>query len=151
MQLRTSKRVDASLCLLLALAAGCGRSLPATGSVSGRVTLDGKPLADAGVMFTPSSGGRPASGTTDEKGEYRLTTFAPADGALVGPHAVTVVKQDFSNRPTTPSGLPGGEGLRSGGGRWIVPEHYSQPETSKLSAEVAAGENRFDFDLVSKH
>ena len=59
----------------LALAAGCGQGGPATAPVVGTVTLDGRPLAGALVLFQPSQG-VPARGITDDDGGFSLTTFA---------------------------------------------------------------------------
>lgn len=47
---------------------GCGRS--DLGQVTGRVTLDGEPLAGAFVEFVPTGGeGSSSSGRTNERGE----------------------------------------------------------------------------------
>ena len=88
--------------LLVVLAAlstvGCqGRSYDVA-EVSGRVTLDGKPLADAQVMFQPvatsdknTSPGPGSWGKTDSDGRYRLEIVEPAEpGAVVGTHRVTI-------------------------------------------------------------
>ena len=73
------------LCVATFLIAGCGRSdLPELGTVSGTVSLDGKPLADAIVNFTPEQGGRPSTGQTDTTGHYTLVYVADAEGAVVG-------------------------------------------------------------------
>src|SRR5262245_38254316 len=73
-------------CLSLAvLLAGCTTTTgPKTEPVTGTVTLDGKPLAGAQVVFQPKSGGQAASGTTDAQGKFTLTTFNAKDGAAVG-------------------------------------------------------------------
>src|SRR6478609_3425971 len=75
--------------------AGCGAEVV---PVSGRVTLDGKPLADAVVTFQPRAGGdaakSPTSGSvghTDQDGRYNLRLIAPdQSGAAVGEHTVTI-------------------------------------------------------------
>ena len=53
---------------LWALCLGC-ESGPEIASVEGTVTMDGKPLANATVLFVPENG-RPAGGRTDERGHY---------------------------------------------------------------------------------
>jgi hypothetical protein len=66
--------------------------------VSGRVTLNGKPLAGAVVTFQPLSNTqapRPAGtgsvGTTDEQGRFSLRMVEPNQpGAVVGDHTVTI-------------------------------------------------------------
>jgi len=70
---------------------GCGGApsdQPDLHSVSGKVTQDGKPLANMMVSFTLQGGGRPATGTTDAEGAYTLTYKEGLDGAPVGTHSV---------------------------------------------------------------
>ncbi len=78
------------------LCAGCGGVVdrPQLAPVSGVVMMDGKPLADVNVTFyfDGEQAPRPAVGTTDESGKFRLTTFDTNDGAIVGTHIVTVTK-----------------------------------------------------------
>lgn len=85
------------LCVTLAAACalpcvGCGESsdLPPTATVTGTVTYQGQPVANAQITFYPDEGRKPASGTADEDGAYSLTTFSNGDGAIPGTHKVTV-------------------------------------------------------------
>ncbi len=89
-------------CLLFPAICGCGEGpkvLP-TEPVTGIVTLDGKPVADATVIFSPSNAqGKEvyaATATTGADGKYSLTTsFSPSvdkPGAVAGEYAVTVTK-----------------------------------------------------------
>jgi hypothetical protein len=78
---------------------GCGGS--SLGTVKGRVMFDGKPVKEAAVAFAPvpkskddKEPGKPATGFTDADGYYVLSTYKPYDGALVGPHKVTVSIDD---------------------------------------------------------
>ena len=73
--------------LVALLPLGCGEADIVL--CGGLITLDGKPLADAAVMFIPTDGRRPATGKTDKEGRFKLTTFTPDDGALRGEHKVT--------------------------------------------------------------
>ncbi len=123
----------------VALCLGCsGPSLPAVAPVTGTVTWQGQPVADAEVLFMPK-GSRPANGTTDSQGHYKLSTFGQGDGAVIGQHAVTVTKRvAISDAPYSPE-------------RSEIPEQYSGLTTSDLKADVtAAGPNEFNFDLVGK-
>lgn len=81
-------RLAAAICgIALLLAGGCGKSMS---PVSGLVTLDGKPLANARVILTPVDGkGRPAQGVTDDSGRFSITSIKPNDGALKGEYKVT--------------------------------------------------------------
>jgi hypothetical protein len=83
----------------LALVPGCGG--PALAPVKGRVTCNGKPVAEAAVTFAPVAAsdqdkepGRAATGFTDADGYYVLSTHKAHDGALVGKHRVTVQLDD---------------------------------------------------------
>ena len=80
--------------MAIALAAGCsGVKRPTLVRVSGTVTVNGKPVEGATVVFTPMEGGaRNAEGITDASGVYQLTTFEPNDGVILGKHAVTIRK-----------------------------------------------------------
>jgi len=113
---------------------GCGPARPVLLPASGIVSLDGKPLPDAAVMFHPTSGGRPATGVTDVSGKFVLGTFKPRDGALPGSHTVTIACRE----ETSPGDV-----------RWIAPEIYSLADQSGLSADVAKGSLTFNFDLSS--
>jgi hypothetical protein len=56
---------------------------------AGRLTYQGKPLANIDVVFTPTQGRR-GSGTTDAQGRFQISTFARGDGAVPGRHRVTL-------------------------------------------------------------
>jgi hypothetical protein len=80
--------------------AGCGGGASyRTAPVSGRVTLDGKPLPDATVEFVPEAkpeakGPLPSSiGLTDADGRYSLalSSGSQAKGAVVGKHKVIIL------------------------------------------------------------
>jgi hypothetical protein len=90
-------RVRASL-LVVGLAAFvvCGCGGPRMAQVKGRVMFNGQPVKDADVTFSPAGAadqketGKPATGHTDENGEFKLSTFSYYDGAIVGKHNVHV-------------------------------------------------------------
>ena len=71
---------------------GCGgvpSDQPETASVTGTVTLNGNPLSNVIVTFSPT-GGRPSVGTTDEYGSYTLQYTAKTPGAVIGEHTVSI-------------------------------------------------------------
>jgi len=82
--------------LLPLLLLGCGKSGPKVVSVSGRVTMDKKPLANADVTFSsteagPNNSPLESSGRTDDEGRYSLTmTQDKRAGAPVGTHKVRI-------------------------------------------------------------
>jgi hypothetical protein len=133
--------------------AGCGDSR--TASVKGTVTLDGKPVAKAGVAFRPQDGSRMSTGETDEQGNFVLTCYERGDGAVPGAHAVTVTKFE-EKRLDLPEGADelaaemAASKSRQPKRKWIVPEKYSDPETSGLKFTVEKGRNTCAFELQSK-
>src|SRR3954471_24901551 len=74
------------------LLSGCGgEKLPGLGQVTGTVTMDGKPVSDAAIVFTPKEPGATASvGQTDASGKYELYYSRGHKGAKVGEHSVTI-------------------------------------------------------------
>lgn len=79
---------------------GCGGGAK-TAKVEGILTLDGKPVPGATVIFMPvAQGGRSASGRVDEDGKFRLTTFSTDDGALPGEYKV-VIRYSEGSKETT--------------------------------------------------
>jgi len=149
------------VCALVALGLiGCGGD-PTVAKVSGTVTLDGEPVEGASVIFTPIGGGRPATGQTDAEGNFKLSTYASADGALIAEHAVSVVKVEETS--TAQAYLPEGEeepederDARSGdlgtGGRvkYIVPMKYAIGKTSGIKVQVERGIEPVTLELTSK-
>jgi hypothetical protein len=90
-------RCLAWLLLLSLLLPGCGKSGPKVAPVSGRVTLDKKPLANADVVFSPTEPGpnnspAPESlGRTDAEGRFSLKmVLDKRDGAVVGANKVRI-------------------------------------------------------------
>jgi len=68
-------------------------SRPPTYRVTGTVTMKGKPLADARVVFVPvdgATGRESAAGIADANGKYSLTTYVAGDGAQPGEYGVKV-------------------------------------------------------------
>lgn len=83
------------VCLfMIGLFSGCGGDYSIV-SVSGTVTMDGKPEAGIQVAFGPKpvgdnlSPGPYSLGVTDENGEFELESRYGNRGAIVGPHRVT--------------------------------------------------------------
>ena len=75
---------------------GCGGEHYPVAPVSGRVTLDGKPLADARIGFEPRrQGDQPNAGPgsyakTDADGRFVLKTLDGQSGAVVTTHDVWI-------------------------------------------------------------
>ena len=134
------------LCIVALVIAGCGRSdLPELGSVSGTVTLNGSPLADAIVNFTPEQAGRPSTGQTDSSGQYTLIYVADAEGAVVGTHSVTIERittDAADDLPDDPADLEEGQVM-------IEPLPDSAMDGS-IVKEVKPGGNTIDIALAAE-
>ena len=123
------------LILLGLLGSGCNTpsDQPELAPVSGVVTLDGKPLANKTVIFTPPTG-RPSMGTTNEDGEYELRYTMTIEGAIIGNHDVTITSPRDEYDPSW---------------RETVPRKFNSEST--LTAEVEdKWQNTIDFHLKSE-
>ncbi len=79
-----------SLFVCAILGAGCGGPV----NVQGTVVRDGKPVAEAQVVFIPVIGGQEAGDLTDEEGTFRLKNPKKL-GVVPGEYLVTVSKMDY--------------------------------------------------------
>ena len=85
--------------ILVAVVAGCSQS--SYPPVSGKVTMDGKPVPSVMVVFTPvGSAASPnpgpySKGVTDAQGTFTLRTRHDDGGAVAGPHRVGI---EYANR-----------------------------------------------------
>lgn len=142
----TDRRLALVVCLAIC---GCGRSagppqveiLPVTGTV----TLDEKPLSGANVMFTTAEGAS-FGGSTKEDGSYQLLGLAGRKAEFKGKCQVVIsrlLKPDGS--PVSPDEPPAlSQATES------LPDKYSLPGLSELSADVPEAGGKFDFPLSSK-
>lgn len=140
MNLRTCYSICATMLLLSML--GCGADGPELAPLSGQVTLDGEPVAEAALMFTPVAGGRPAQAVTDAEGRFEAWTLEPGDGAIVGEHRVAVTQSKLVGIEATEAGL---EGVSSGPVRVesAIPAKYGRADSSGLTAQVDSGEDNY--------
>jgi hypothetical protein len=97
--------------------------------VKGKVTFKGKPLTKGTVTFEPDGEGRLATGDLQADGTYVLTTYAKGDGTVVGQHKVYI------------------KGTGSNPRKELVPQKYTTPQGSKLTADVDADHTEHNFDL----
>lgn len=116
------------VCCLMGCSGSSGPVLPKTVPVSGIVTLDGKPLSNAMVVFIPtgSTGGIGSSGYTDKEGKFELQT---ASGSVKTPGAppgtYRVVANKFKNPDGTEYPADGKEGPATSGATETLPMHIS--------------------------
>lgn len=157
--------------LFLAVLSGCRDSgLPDVAPVTGTVSYQGKPLEGATVTFLSGEGrlaaGELAFGTTDAQGRYELHlqpgTTETLMGAVPGEHRVTISKlvpppgmTEQAYQQKLDAERAAGENAVYGAPRDVVPprvellpEHYSSPHQTELTATVKDGEqNEIPFDL----
>jgi hypothetical protein len=114
------------LLFFILLIAGCGESGPQVAPVSGRVTVDGQPMANVDVVFQPEQKGSPSYGRTGDDGSYTLGYKRGMEGALVGEHRISIS---------------------------ISPEVVRNPpriKNEELRREVKRGKNEFNFDVKTE-
>jgi hypothetical protein len=134
------------LALAFLLPVGC--SSPKFAPVSGKVTLNGKALANAQVIFNPIppegsiEAGPSAVGTTNDKGEYTLRVSDKQSGAPVGKHKVVITLMG-SGGGESDAPVPVASGVRN-----LLPKKYN--EDSELTCDILPGGNdHANFDLTS--
>ncbi len=125
-----SNRVLLLICLTFIL--GCGGQ-DNLATVTGTVTIEGKPFTAGKVMFFPiapkgeTEAGRPAYGHLDNEGNYSLTTHSKNDGALIADHRVMI----FHSKDKSPYNFS----------RFPIPNG---------NRTVIKGENIFNFDITTE-
>ena len=127
--------------LLPALLVGCGGGLdddPETGSVSGTVTVDGKPVGSGySILFQPTDGRPPQSIPLDDSGNFK-------GDAVVGENEVSIVPPAGGGGHDTKGAAGGSTGginpnvLRSGGGA-PQPLKFTVPDSGKSGLKVEVG------------
>lgn len=142
--------------ILMATFIGCGMKPSANYQmlnlvqVTGRVTLDGQPLAKAVVTFDDSDGTF-SFGMTDSAGYYSLKLDSVAKGCKPGAKVVRIstARKILGLNSAEEGGERGGEGdeKSSEPAKERLPVKYHKK--SELRAEVSSSHRKFDFDLKS--
>ena len=127
--------------------------------VTGTVTVGGGPVAKATVMFSPLDKQPVATGITDTKGVFRLTTYDSFDGAAAGKYDVLISKVAVPKGSGAPVHDPTGKDTTSfapvhdaagaeteDAGATLDPK-YGKPGTGMTAEVKSSGENVFDFKL----
>jgi len=123
---------------------GCGASsgdVPVTGTV----TLDEKPLADAVVTFYPvgNTAGLGGAGRTGPDGKYTLTPARGGGGLPPGEYTVVISRLLRPDGTPLPPGVPPIES----DARETLPAAYSSRDASKLKRTVSKEAKSYDFAL----
>jgi hypothetical protein len=137
--------------LALAAVLGCGKPYRVA-PVSGRITLDGKPLAKATVSFAPlgtkdnQSPGPTSHGGTDAEGRYSLSLSVnpPTPGSVVGKSRVFITT--LHSDPAADDRDAGGPVKRV---KDKVPDRYNM-KTELVFEVPSEGTDKADFELKSK-
>ena len=133
----------ALLMVLAAVLSGCGAVAdgPEREAVSGKVTLDGKPMAGA-ITFLPAGNGKSAGGKIAD-GTYSI---ARSEGPSPGSYRVEIVSVQPTGRMILDRDGPPGSTTEER--KNVVSERYNL--RSDLRAEVKKdGPNTFDFEITS--
>ncbi len=142
------KRTGSRLALAWMLWAALGCSASNEAAVTGTVTLDGQPLANALVTFYPEgkTSGLGGSGRTGADGKYTLTPSRKGQGLALGEYRVVI------SRPLNPDGSPADPNVPpiESKARETLPPTYSQRESSVLKANVSKDQTVYNFPLESR-
>jgi hypothetical protein len=139
-------RIAQVVCLALC---GCGRNAPVVEvdalPVTGKVTLDEKPLAGATVMFMIDDPPATFFGTTQADGTYSLRGRKELVEKLQGTCKVTI------SRMVKPDGSPLADGEMPATVQATEQLHprYSMLNATELTANVVATGGTFNFSLTS--
>jgi hypothetical protein len=122
------------------LAGGCGYS---GGTLAGRVTVDGNPLANGILMVHDARGGMRSAPVI--AGAYEL------EGVPLGPARLTVRALPPPPMIAPPPSLDGGRKSSAAGPEFAeLPESYADAERSGLKVDVTSGRQRHDIAIRSR-
>jgi hypothetical protein len=129
------------------LLSGCGSR---EGHVSGKVTLDGKPLGRAQLRFhhEDDKNELPVAAATGEEGLYRVIGFQ-GDTIPPGKYRITVVRMVLRDGT-----MPEGEKILEAEARgWLrnhLPKTYEDVATTPFQAEIRPGDNTVNLELKTQ-
>jgi hypothetical protein len=124
--------------ILTAGTVGCS-SGPATSPVKGKVTFQGKPVAEGTVTFLNPTEGGAAEAQINKDGSYTFQGgVLPGEYLVVITPLMHIVDTDPGKSPPAPM-----EKLAPD-----IPPKYRQQGTTKLRASVKPGPNEFPFDMT---
>jgi hypothetical protein len=136
--------------VLPAAVAGCGAK---TGTVAGKVSVDGRPVTGGIVFFLGAEVGEgqknSSPGPIHEDGTYeaRDVPVGPVK-VMVMPDIMTMGKGRARGRPLKP-GMPAADSASSPASGPIPPK-YTKFDTSGLTLTVHEGRTQFDIVMTSK-
>jgi hypothetical protein len=142
--------------MLVVVCAGCSSK----GTVSGKVTYQGKPVTVGTVIFVPEAGGGGFSSNIRD-GEYKIERLPVGPVKIsVSTPANTVPVKGLIGKMQMPSELQqklgsgtSAEGLAQSSRdsqTVLIPPRFQDPEKSGLTYTVKSGSQVFDIDLPDK-
>jgi hypothetical protein len=152
------KMIATSLLVACCLSLGCDPDWPGTTStatVSGTVSLDDLPLADAHIFFIPIMPldrplGEPnpmSYGKTDIHGKYWLKQSNGTSGAVTGQHAIIISKPVATKQDDSRTPLP--SLLEVSNAEDVVPDFYRRDGYLKRQVMPLPSSQAIDFRLSS--
>jgi hypothetical protein len=126
------------------LLSGCDGTGQTGGTVTGTVTLDGRPLTMGLVNFYSVAGGPSALGAVNKDGTYNVQIGNDLS-IPAGEYLVTVEANELAPL----EGGPGGSPRPPRPGKRITPDKYAKRETTDLRVTVKAGSNTIPLALKS--
>ncbi len=126
--------------LLIAVAVGCGRDVgPPLIPVTGKVTINGQPASEGGVVFRDMNHAMvQLIGAIESDGKYSIM-YNRRLGAPPGKYRVTVLVTETKKGPDgKPTGLP----------RTLSNSKFSDPKKTPLEVEVKEGAAPEAFNLA---
>ena len=128
-----------SALIAICLMVGCGTSVEAvpSGTASGKITFNGKPLKQGRINFVSATTGTGVYSELQEDGSYEMSGEIPA-----GDYRVFFTPPGLGDAPPSESTKPKlNDALKD------LPKKYKNEQSSDLQVVIKEGENTFDFDL----
>lgn len=137
------KTIFAGCLVLVAICVGCSKQPTDRGSVQGEVKLDGKPLEQGSILFTPVDGTKgTVTGGEIKNGRYQRSA---KDGPAIGKNLVQIRAVRKTGKMVQKPMAKQGE-LVEEYGEAVAPEFNT---ASTLKVDIKPGENTADFDVTS--
>lgn len=116
--------------------------------ISGKITVDGAPLANTRVQFVSPEDGSFSSGATDTNGRYSLMFDSETAGIIPGKKRVVFLSgRGTSEESSDEDPDQDNTAASSQAGSVIAPKCYGR--SSKVEVEVTQADSGFDIDLKS--
>jgi hypothetical protein len=114
--------------------------------------LDGQPVAEATIAFSPTGGGdmRTATAITDAQGKFTMGTLSPGDGVTPGDFIVTVSKYEaYGPQPVTIKDEYGEDYTPARPTKNVLPAKYESAAKSELKYTIPPkGEKNLEIVLT---